>query len=440
MNAPPWHRSLAARHGLVLLACVTAGSLLLVAWLAHQQRTESRREFATLARRHADFVRRLNLPRSPKLATDLRDLLGLEIHFRARAAEAANPALPADLPVQAEAPVRLAGGREAVVLGLDPAHDMVFLRDEPSLTLSLGRPSTRHALLAFWGLSAALAWLGARQVVQPVAALTRVLPGFFKRDGPPPPEGARADEVAQLARALTEARTDLHEERRLREQSERLALLGRVATGLAHEIKNPLASIQLHAQLVDTAALDADSARSIGHVRAETEVIEGLVNQWLFLARPAPPQTAPHDLRALVAESLDTLSAQAAHAGVQFRLQAGQALPVRVDRARLRQALRNVLLNAVQAMPGGGMVEVDLEACDGRACLTVRDHGPGFSAAALEQATGLFYTEKEGGMGVGLNVASEIFFAHGGGLTVKNHPQGGAEVEMVLPCAEAIDS
>ena len=369
-----------------------------------------------------------------------RDLLGLEIHFRARAAEAANPALPADLPVQAEAPVRLAGGREAVVLGLDPAHDMVFLRDEPSLTLSLGRPSTRHALLAFWGLSAALAWLGARQVVQPVAALTRVLPGFFNREGPPPPEVARADEVGQLARALTEARTDLHEERRLREQSERLALLGRVATGLAHEIKNPLASIQLHAQLVDTAALDADSARSIGHVRAETEVIEGLVNQWLFLARPAPPQTAPHDLRALVAESLDTLSAQAAHAGVQFRLQAGQALPVRVDRARLRQALRNVLLNAVQAMPGGGMVEVDLEACDGRACLTVRDHGPGFSAAALEQATGLFYTEKEGGMGVGLNVASEIFFAHGGGLTVKNHPQGGAEVEMVLPCAEAIDS
>lgn len=440
MNAPPWHRSLAARHGLVMLACVTVGSLLLLAWLAHHQRAESRREFAALAQRHADFVRRLNLPRSPKLAVDLSALLGLNIAFRARDGATSGVALPEGLPSQAVEPVRLAGGREAVVLGLDSAHDMVFLRDEPPLTLSLRRPATRHALFAFWGLSAALAWLGARQVVRPVVALTRVLPGFFHREGPPPPEVARADEVGQLARALTEARSDLHEERRRREQSERLALLGRVATGLAHEIKNPLASIQLHAQLVDTAALDADSARSLGHVRAETEVIEGLVNQWLFLARPAPPQTASQDLRALVAEALDTLSAQAVHAGVQLRRQDGPAVPVRVDRARLRQALRNVLLNAIQATPGGGTVEVGLEVRDGCACLTVRDHGPGFSAAALEQATGLFYSEKEGGMGVGLNVASEIFSAHGGGLTVKNHPQGGAQVEMVLPCVTPADS
>jgi signal transduction histidine kinase len=440
MNAPPWHRSLAARHGLVMLACVTVGSLLLLAWLAHQQRAESRREFAALAQRHADFVRRLNLPRSPKLAYDLHELLGLEIHFRARGAAPGNAALPADLPVQADEPVRLKGGREAVVLGLDAAHDMVFLRAEPPLTLSLRRPATRHALFAFWGLSAALAWLGARQVVRPVTALTRVLPGFFGREGEPPPEVTRADEVGQLARALTEARTDLHEERRRREQSERLALLGRVATGLAHEIKNPLASIQLHAQLVDTAALDADSARSLGHVRAETEVIEGLVNQWLFLARPAPPQTAPQDLRGLLTETLATLGAQADHAGVQLRLSPGPAVPVRVDRARLRQALRNVLLNAIQAMPGGGAVEVGLEVGDGRVRIAVRDQGPGFSAAALAQATGLFYSEKEGGMGVGLNVAGEIFAAHGGALTVKNHPQGGAEVEMVLPCAAAADS
>jgi signal transduction histidine kinase len=440
MNAPPWHRSLAARHGLVLLACVTAGSLLLVAWLAHQQRAESRREFATLARRHADFVRRLNLPRSAKLAGDLRELLGLEIHFRARHTVAGGGVLPADLPERTEEPVRLAGGREAIVLPLDAAHDMVFLRDEPSLTLSLRRPETRHALLAFWGLSAAVAWLGARQVVRPVMALTRVLPGFFSREGEAPPEVARADEVGQLARALTEARIDLQEERRRREQSERLALLGRVATGLAHEIKNPLASIQLHAQLVDCTVLDADSARSLGHVREEAEAIEGLVNQWLFLARPAPPQTAGLDLRELVADTLDTLAAPAVHAGVTLDWEPGSAVPVRVDRVRLRQALRNVLLNALQAMPGGGTVGIRLEIRDGHACLAVHDQGAGFSAAALEQATALFYTEKEGGMGVGLNVASEIVSAHGGSLAVKNHPWGGALVEMVLPCEIATRS
>lgn len=68
------------------------------------------------------------------------------------------------------------------------------------------------------------------------------------------------------------------------------------------------------------------------------------------------------------------------------------------------------------------------------------DGGPGFSPAALAGATGLFFSEKEGGMGVGLNVALEILSAHGGGLTVKNHPQGGALVEMRLPCEAGADS
>lgn len=434
MSAPAWHRSLAARHGLVLLACVTVGSLLLLAWLAHQQRAESRREFAALAQRHADFVRRLNLPRSSKLASDMSALLGVDISFRPRGAASAEI-----VSTGTQEPVRQAEGREAVVIGVDAAHDMVFLREEPPLTLSLSRPATRHALFAFWAVSASLAWLGARQVVRPVKALTRVLPGFFSREGEPPPEVARADEVGQLARALTEARTDLHEERRRREQSERLALLGRVATGLAHEIKNPLASIQLHAQLVDVSELDAESVRSLEHVRAEAEVIGGLVNQWLFLARPAPPQTALLDLRALVAETLDTLAAQAAHAGVELRFEPGPDPRVRADRTRLRQALRNVLLNAIQAMPGGGVVEVVLGVASGRVRIAVRDQGPGFSAAALDQATGLFFSEKEGGMGVGLNVGAEIFSAHGGGLSVKNHPQGGALVEMELPCGVETD-
>lgn len=470
MSPPRWHESLAARHGLVLLGCVALGSLLLVAWLGQQQRAESEREFARLAGRHADFVQRLNLPRSAKLALDLRALLGLEIGFRtaAGAADAANTgdrtgaaphveltpavadaalaaqltALPAD-----GALARLPGGWQALALRLDARHDMLFLRAEPPLRLSLRHPATLRALLAFWLLSALLIWMSARQVVRPVAALTRALPGFFQAGPaeqaaltlPPPPGLGRRDEVGQLAAALARARAELHEERQRREQSERLALLGRVATGLAHEIKNPLAAIQLHAQLMEGGAMDAEGAASLRHVRAEARVIEGLVNQWLYLARPTPPETARFDLRGLLEETLELLSAQAAHAGVEPRLAPGAPLWVKGDRERLRQAFRNVVVNALQAMPGGGLLRVALERAGTEARVLFHDDGPGFSPAALAGATGLFFSEKEGGMGVGLNVALEILSAHGGSLAVKNHPQGGALVEMRLPCEGGAD-
>ncbi|HRK12957.1 MAG TPA: HAMP domain-containing sensor histidine kinase [Prosthecobacter sp.] len=445
MSAPVWHRSLAARHALAMLACVAGGSILLLAWLGRMQHTESASEAAALAKNHADFVRRLNLPRSARLAGDLRELLGLDIYFRSMTG-ALDPMPGGDLkPALMEARTgtdwqRLPDGRQALALSLDETHDMIFVRAEPPLALSLRHPVMRHALPAFWLLAALMAWLGARQVVRPLTGLTRMLPGFFSKDGPMPAEAARQDEIGLLARALSRARADLHQERRRREESERLALLGRVATGLAHEIKNPLASIQLHAQLLDSASHNAETASSLKHVIEEARVIEGLVNQWLFLARPSPPEKAPLELRGLLCATLDSVRLQARHAGVRMNLEPGPEVTVPGDRVRLGQAFRNVILNAIQAMPGGGLLSVRLQSEGTHARLVFHDSGPGFSRAALQQATGLFYSEKEGGMGVGLNVVEEIVSAHQGSLRIKNHPKGGAVVELELPCGADGDS
>ena len=262
-----------------------AGSLLLVIWLGKQQQAEAERVFLRLAHTDADFVQRLNLPRSAKLAEDLQQLLNMTIYFRDEAGRF-EPALTGDfIQVLKEVPrneVRdLEGGQQVLILRLDARHDMIFLRSAPEATLSLWHPATRNALLAFWLLSAALGWVVSGQVVRPVARLTRGLGGFFESRNHVPEETKRGDEIGELARALTQARDDLLNEREKREQSERMALLGRVATGLAHEIKNPLAAIQLHTQLMDGTALDAESAQSLQHVQAEARVIEGLVNQWL---------------------------------------------------------------------------------------------------------------------------------------------------------------
>ena len=439
-SATPPHRSLAARLGGVFLLFVIAGSLLLVIWLGKQQQAEAERVFLRLAHTDADFVQRLNLPRSAKLAEDLQQLLRMNIYFRDEAGRF-EPALTGDfIQVLKEVPrneVRdLEGGQQVLILRLDARHDMVFLRSAPEATLSLWNPATRNALLAFWLISAALGWVVAGQVVRPVARLTRGLGGFFESRNHVPEETKRGDEIGELARALTQARDDLLNEREKREQSERMALLGRVATGLAHEIKNPLAAIQLHTQLMDATTLDAESAQSLQHVQAEARVIEGLVNQWLYLTRPAPPKMQMLKPGEVLMETVETLRAQAHHAGVQ--LVAETTLPsaqIQGDRARLQQAFRNVILNGIQAMPRGGELRIEIGDDAGRCRLTFQDSGSGFSEAALAHGAELFFSEKEGGMGVGLNVVQEIISAHGGGIMLKNHPQGGAVVVIALPMA-----
>ncbi len=437
---PPARRPLATRFIGLFAAFVVVGSLLLLGWLQHQQQAEQERVFAALAGADAEFVRHQNLPRSAKLAADLGQLLGMQIHFMDDQGHLEPPVEPlAAAPLQTlpEGEVlSLADGWEALRLPLDTQHDMIFLRRAPEVALSLWHPATRHALLAFWLLSGALAWIISRQVVHPLVRLTGALPGFFDPAQHTTLDIGRADEIGELARALVRARMAVEQERQRREQSERLALLGRVATGLAHEIKNPLASIQLHAQLVDASMLDEESTQSLHHVQAEGKVIEGLVNQWLYLARPTPPKMEPLALEPIIVEALATLNAPAAHAGVTLHCtppaEAWQAR-VRGDRARLMQVCRNLMLNAIQAMAQGGELHICLEMQPGQCLLVFRDQGPGFSPSALAHGSELFFSEKEGGMGVGLNVVQEIVSAHGGKLLLKNHPQGGGCVEVTLP-------
>lgn len=438
-----WHHSLAARYGAVMVAYVAAGSLLLLSWLNYQQQQESRHLFITVSHNDVDFVRRMNLPRSAKLAEDLQRLLRHDIHFRRHSpALEVLPPLPAEeeqslmTASSTQEPHVLPTGREALVLPLDDQFDMIFIRATPTLFGTLWHPATLLALLVFWAFSAVLAWVIGRQVVGPVSGLTRRLRGFFSQPHRALPEMERGDEIGGLARTLTHARDELWEERRRREQSERLALMGRVATGLAHEIKNPLASIQLHAQLMGSEDLAPDSEASLNHLLAEVQVIEGLVNQWLYLARPAAPQKQPLDPLALLHETARLLHPQAQHAEVALHLPPTPTRPVPPisgDRHRLQQVFRNVMLNAIQATPAGGRLRISLIAREHQIQLSFHDSGPGFSASALNQGVELFFTEKEGGMGVGLNVAHEIISAHQGDISLQNHPEGGALVQITLP-------
>jgi signal transduction histidine kinase len=353
--------------GLGFLAFIIAGSLLLLAWLRQREREESNRLFQALAQADAEFVRRMNLPRSGKLADDLEQLLGMQIEF--------HPAgkAPADT-------------ENRLTIRLDEKNDMVFTRTPVVSSLSLRDPATLNAFIVFWLISAVIGWLLVR-------------------------------------------------ERLKRAQSERLAMLGRVATSLAHDIKNPLASIQLHAQLMTPQ--NEEDRHAVHLIENESAVIAGLVNQWLHLANPLPPKLVKLDLVACIRDVAKNLEAQAAHAGVQVDLHLSHPIFIMGDSQRMAQAVRNIMVNAIQAMPRGGKLSVNAHSLADSCELRFTDSGTGFSESALTHGTELFFTEKEGGMGVGLNIVSSIVTAHGGSMNLQNDPKGGAVVIVSLPLLPA---
>jgi len=445
-----------------MLLFVAAGSIVLALWIHDTARRESRAVFATLARTNADFIRSARLPQNERVAESIGRVLGMDVFFRkgswdltasgssgmqfrkghelapepARRLAAHAGRIGSLLPE--EGIVRFGTGFEAIGVAVDKETSLVVVRPvQPALRFLL-QPRTLFILGAFWLFSVALAWALARGLVQPLRQLAERLPHIQDDAEPTLPGAERADEIGQLARAYLATRAQLASERAEREKIERLALLGRMATGLAHEIHNPLAAIRMHAQLIDSTpdAERAAAARdSLPVLLGETARIEGLVNQWMFLARPAPPQTAPADLSTLVATVLRALAPQAAHARVTLVDRTPSGLRAEIDTRRIAQAIGNVITNAIQAMPGGGTITIEGSAAE-VVRLSIRDTGPGFSAPALAHHTELFYSEKEGGMGIGLSVTSEILRAHRGSLQVAN-VAGGAEVTFVLPAEKS---
>lgn len=427
-------KSLWLRIAIPFLLFVAAGSTALVFWLHQGALREERMVFAALARTTADFIRRERVPATERTAANLSQVLGVQVFFAGRNGRDAQASSWSTEPVPFAAAVlekahrqarrvHRQQGMEAVSEPVSDSMDLLLLRSADIGTAPLFELRTLAVLGAFWGLSMTLAWAVARGVVRPLRLLARRLPMIEADAEATLPGAERADEIGQLARAYLQTRAQLARERARREQAERLALLGRMATGLAHEIHNPLSAIRMHAQLLGSAfpsQLAAAAADSLPVLLGETARIEGLVNQWMFLAKPAPPQTACVDLRDIAGAVLKTYSASAAHAGVTVAVELPEALPVRVDARRLAQALGNVVLNAIQAMPCGG--ELCLRGfCDASTVrLVFSDTGRGFSSEALARHGELFFSEREGGMGIGLNVSMEILRAHGGRLEVSN--------------------
>jgi two-component system sensor histidine kinase PilS (NtrC family) len=221
------------------------------------------------------------------------------------------------------------------------------------------------------------------------------------------------------------------------QRSERLADLGRVAAGLAHELRNPLASMSGCIELLRSgAASSGEDQRLMDIVLREAARLDQLVTRFLQFSRPAPPRREDVDLGALAAETLEVFANDPAAARVRIE----RALePVRAwcDPDQLRQVFWNLLLNAAQAARGeGGRVRVRTAgAPDGGAVLEVQDDGVGIAPGDLPQVFTPFFTTRERGTGLGLATVQRIVDAHGGTVAIESEPGAGTRFEVRLPAA-----
>ena len=249
---------------------------------------------------------------------------------------------------------------------------------------------------------------------------------------------------AQLNRTVESLTQELGEKNRQLERKNRLAALGEMAAGLAHEIRNPLGGIQLYASLLAGDLKDRpDSLGVVGKIAAGVKRIDALVGQVLQFSREMRANVAPADLAEVVGQAVEYAGRTLAERDVQCVVDGPASLPATVDALLLGQAVLNLVLNAAEAIDGGGIVTVSYRpaAPPPRAAkrpvagpvqftLAVQDTGPGVPADLLDKVFNPFFTTKDTGTGLGLAIVHRIVEAHDGTVTAADADGGGARFEI----------
>ncbi len=313
----------------------------------------------------------------------------------------------------------------------------------------------RHAIWLFIGIALLLALalipVASRVIARPLVRMARRLKDYADGDHAVrhAPSGPR--EIRELGNAFNYMADTLDAAREERDraqekalQSARLASIGEMAAGIGHEINSPLNNILSLSKLMERELDDPERLRGdIAALREEamraSETVRGILN----FARQVPPAFTAFDARAWLEESARLVGERAREAEVGIAIHCPEGIRVRGDQHLLQQALSNLILNAVQASPPGGVVTVTGETDGAELLVTVTDQGPGIDEAHLERVFEPFHTTKVvgEGSGLGLSVTLGIVEHHGGRLTIDNNREGGvsATVGLPLPGEETAD-
>jgi two-component system NtrC family sensor kinase len=236
------------------------------------------------------------------------------------------------------------------------------------------------------------------------------------------------DEIGDLAREFDSMAQALEEREQRLIRSERLATVGRIAAQITHEIRNPLASIGLNAELIadELNATQNEARRQVATITAEVDRLSEITESYLRFVRLPRLKLEREDPAALVTPAMEFARAELAQAGIELQLQIAPDLPdIAADENQLRQALLNLLRNAKEAMPGGGRIQVALDTREpGRVTVSVSDTGGGIPAEHVARVFEPFFSTKAKGTGLGLALVHQILNEHGGRVDVESSERG----------------
>jgi signal transduction histidine kinase len=287
-----------------------------------------------------------------------------------------------------------------------------------------------------------IVWVVARSIVQPLRRLVGAADRIRGGELGVTVEIARDDELGELGRTFNQMSRELQSSaRRIQElhdqemrRAAQLASVGEMASGIAHEIKNPLVGVASGLDLLSKHLRGNSTAESIlEQIRAQVRRMESAIHDLLSYARPKEPLFVLTDPGQILDRLLALVRPQAEAVGVRVELTRPETLPkVRVDPELLTQALVNLALNAIQAMEKGGVLGISVESVPDGVRFSISDTGKGIGPEQLDQVFRPFYTTKHQGTGLGLTITKGIVERHGGRLEVESRPGVGSTFSIVV--------
>jgi signal transduction histidine kinase len=222
------------------------------------------------------------------------------------------------------------------------------------------------------------------------------------------------------------------------ELSRRLAAIGRLTSGVAHEVKNPINAIVVHLEVLREKLhqVDPDTLRHLSVIGTEIRRLDRVVQTLVDFTRPVELRLADIDLRRIVEEIVQLAAPDAQRQGVEIVTEiAGDRLPARVDADLIKQALINIVLNGVQAMPDGGQLTLTAARTGDLAAIEIHDQGAGIPTEIRDKIFNLYFTTKKQGSGIGLAMSYRVLQLHNGSLEFESDAEHGTTFRIVLPLA-----
>lgn len=299
-------------------------------------------------------------------------------------------------------------------------------------------------------LAGFIAWPVSRLITHHLAKLTAFVSQFLRSPNHQLPPIGGPTEVRDLASAFAKMIEDLEQSKLALTRAAKLAVAGEMAAAMSHEVRTPLGILRSSAQiLLREPDISQEGKEVCGFIMSETERLNKLVSTLIDSAKPRTPVFNLIDLTQLSDEALSMMRMQADKKGVTLHFQYAGLMDVRAvndavllacDKAQITQVLFNLIMNAVQILPTHGHVLLSIKVVDEMAKIVVADNGPGISAENLPLLFEPFFTQREGGVGLGLAVVRQIVEAHHGTIIVENGDQdsfmSGAIFTVSLPIVE----